>query len=208
MTISFLAVVLSRKIAAGAVAAVVAGSEMLAAAGGVRYSPVINLGAAIIAILLGLLTLAGVIWAARRRSDVDGLKAAVEAAVSASASWEREYNAEKIGRERAETEAKEQRELKHAALNEVAALRLKTDVTMVLKQMQADQATLLTALAGNQEAGLAAAAQLLAGTEERILGQMAKLTTAQSELVTSQVELTNLVGRVVERVEKLETNGA
>lgn len=49
-----------------------------------------------------------------------------------AAEWRENYLAERQAREDAMKEAIEQRELKHAALNEVAALRAQTDLTAVM----------------------------------------------------------------------------
>ncbi len=49
--------------------------------------------------------------------------------------WREERDAEKARADRAETEAKEQRELKHAMRAELAAERLKTDITPVLAEL-------------------------------------------------------------------------
>jgi hypothetical protein len=46
--------------------------------------------------------------------------------------WRENYLAERSAREDAAREAAEQRELKHAALNEAAALRAQTDLTAVM----------------------------------------------------------------------------
>lgn len=55
--------------------------------------------------------------------------------------WRDNFEAEKAARLAAEAEAKEQRELKHQALNELAATRMKTDLTPLLEyaaQLRAD----------------------------------------------------------------------
>lgn len=49
--------------------------------------------------------------------------------------WREERDAEKARADRAEQEAKEQRELKHTALTELASERMKTDITPVLAEL-------------------------------------------------------------------------
>jgi hypothetical protein len=53
--------------------------------------------------------------------------------------WREERDAESARATRAEAEAKEQRELKHAALTELAAERMKTDITPVLAELAAQK---------------------------------------------------------------------
>jgi uncharacterized protein YlxW (UPF0749 family) len=65
--------------------------------------------------------------------------------------WREERDAEKARADRAEKEAKEQRELKHSALSELAAERMKTDITPVLAEL-ASQKSADAAMFGALEA--------------------------------------------------------
>jgi hypothetical protein len=114
--------------------------------------------------------------------------------------WRETAEGERERARQLEHERDEQRDLKHSALNEVAALRLKTDQTVVLKQMADDQATLIERLAENHRMGLEKAAELLAGTETRLLDQMGIVTRAQADLAV-------VVERVVVRLANLEKDG-
>lgn len=87
--------------------------------------------------------------------------------------WREERDAEKARADRCEVEAKEQRELKHAALSELAAERMKTDITPVLaelaSQKQAD-AAIVVALEALTES-LKVNTETLQGIAAHIIGR-------------------------------------
>lgn len=115
--------------------------------------------------------------------------------------WRETAEAEKQRARQLEHERDEQREQKHTALNEVAALRLKTDQTLVLEQMARDQRDLIAQLAENQRVGLEKSAELLGATETRLLEQIAVVTRAQADLAT-------VVERVVDRLDDIDRRAA
>lgn len=143
------------------------------------FSNSINTGAIVVAVLV---TGAGGIATFRARN---------------AKTWRDAFEAEQANRHLAESEAIEQRELKHAALAEIAALKLKTDITLVLKQMAADHTELMETLVAQQADGLTNAARMLAQTETRLNEQI-------QGIATSQVRSAELLERVAARVEKLE----
>lgn len=110
--------------------------------------------------------------------------------------WKDNYEAEQERARRLEQERDEQRQLKHDALSEVAALRL-TDQKAVLSQMGRDHRELITMLVEQQRVGLEKAAQMLSATEGRLLEQMSVVTRAQADLAL-------IIDRSTERLERLE----
>ena len=112
--------------------------------------------------------------------------------------WREAAEAERVRVQQVTAELGEQRELKHAALNEVAALKMKTDQTVVLERMRDDQREILTLLSETHREGLAEAAKMLAATETRLLEQISVVTRAQADLAV-------VVERIVDRLALLES---
>jgi hypothetical protein len=86
-----------------------------------------------IVVLAGEIVVAGVgAWLLIRSRQARQSIADAADARKMAAEWRDNYLAERQAREDKEREAAEQRELKHAALNEAAALRAQTDLTAVM----------------------------------------------------------------------------
>jgi hypothetical protein len=115
--------------------------------------------------------------------------------------WRETAEGEKERARQLEEERDEQRRLKHEAINERNALRLKTDQTIVLKQMADDQREIVAQLAENHRLGLEKGAELLAQTETRLLDQIGTITRAQADLAV-------IVDRVVSRLDQIDQRAA
>lgn len=83
-------------------------------------------------VILEIVVLAVGAWLLIRSKAAKQAISNADQAQTLAGEWRENYLAERQSREDTAKEAAEQRELKHAALNEVAALRMSTDLTAVM----------------------------------------------------------------------------
>lgn len=154
----------------------VAGSTI---AGGV-FSGTISVGTAIVATLV--LSVAGYFASRYKLTEIaqDQTKAANEAADT----WRENYIAERQRGDDFEKRFQEQRALKHEALGNLAAEKLKTDQTAVLRALDAQMSALRTFHDDflQREAEAADIRSTVVATEERIVGQLGEIAHALEHL--------------------------
>lgn len=184
----------------GATAAIGGTRQALTAA---QFSPVINLGAVILGILLSLMTLLGIFYAAKRREDVSGLKVALEAAQGAAAAWKEERDAELASGQRARddqaTEREEQREIRHGLKNEIAGLRAeleverrKHDLTTVVEGLAASQTAILSAMSESNASAVEAITTVIRASNDWQRDIFERIDAGQAALVKALENLAEL----------------
>lgn len=192
---------------------------------GVDWSNTINLGAALIAALLGMMALGGAWYVVRRKGRIEGLADDVARWKDTAARWETERDAAESKAQRLVLEladekircAKEtadvleqQRELRHdlknqlqAALLEATTWKQKGDQTQVFEGMQ----QILAKMTDAEQSGISKVAQLLEAMEERAANRDAALVATQQEIVATlnrmadriTGQVTQAVGEVVQK---------
>jgi hypothetical protein len=108
-----------------------------------QWQNTISLGSVLITFVLGLMALGGIVYATVRKGQIDDLKSSLELAEHNAEAWQGNFQAEKVARERYQTEladekvkavveanraAEAEREVRHSLKNELASAKLELDV--------------------------------------------------------------------------------
>lgn len=110
--------------------------------------------------------------------------------------WHEAYEGEKLKREIAEAEAREQRELKHDLKAKLAAAEMRTDQTEVFKGI----AQILDRLTSSEQNSLQAVGGLMEAIDARVASRDEKLLQTQAQIVQTQERTNKLLEVLTDRI--------